>query len=169
MLWTSGASPPRVGTWLSSAEWLVLLTWPRSASIQRCCSSWGLVCALLADAVKVRTSHLTVQIISWMGFRSNLNRQKPRITRVGEIAIAQLLILHAEPTIATGREVSAAAGATGWAHRSLQAAVTAMAWTNNNGNSKRGSGYIFTLSFQLHLFCFPEPYCGPPLALCRKN
>lgn len=51
---------------------------------------------MLADAVKVRTSHLTVQIISWVAFRTNLNRQRPRIASVGEVAIAQLLILHAE-------------------------------------------------------------------------
>lgn len=42
--------------------------------------------------------------MSWMGFRTNLSRQQPRIIRVGEIA--QLIILHAELAVAAVQEVS---------------------------------------------------------------
>lgn len=54
-----------------------------------------------------------MQIISWVAFRTNLNRQQPRITSVGEVAISQLLILHAEAVVAAAGEVSAAAGGLG--------------------------------------------------------
>lgn len=42
--------------------------------------------------------------MSWMSFRTNLNRQQPGIISVGEIA--QLIILHAELAVAAVREVS---------------------------------------------------------------
>lgn len=42
--------------------------------------------------------------MSWMGLKTNLSRQQPRIIRVGEIA--QLIVLHAELAVAAAREVS---------------------------------------------------------------
>jgi len=41
--------------------------------------------------------------MSWMGFRTNLITQQPRIIRVAEIA--QLIILHAELAVAAAKEV----------------------------------------------------------------